>query len=208
MYFCASRSDSCKLSASICYSSLDSDELVINAFKSSTEQEPTVSFSQTHHSLQLDDVRQQLGQPKGGAWFELNADERGIFELAPRDSWIPKAALGEHEYPLLPDSNNPGRFQNTYSFLVNAAKIEAQAGTPTSGDAYFLSEAEHSWSIPLTSGHTGFDPGAMVFGPFQNWITTDAILISLAQEIIANGGDISHVVQSLLTVMAGSTYYD
>ncbi|KAI9806542.1 MAG: Mitochondrial outer membrane protein iml2 [Piccolia ochrophora] len=210
MYFCTARNDSCKLSASICYSSLDSAELAVDVWSSSVLSEPSVSFSQKLHTLRSDSIGQQLGQASDGTWFRESADARGIYELAPRTSWIPKNASGDYEYaPVLSaKTGSESASGRPFSFLVNAANMEAQAGTPTSGDAYFLKSAEMSWSAPLCSGHTRFHPDAYIPKAFRDWITTDATLIGLAQDILANGGDVAHVVQSLLTVMAANTYYD
>lgn len=73
--------------------------------------------------------------------------------------------------------------------------------------AYFLVEPSYTdcWSAPLSSGHSQ----ALADLSYENWISTDPAYVDLAQEILSNGGDIAHVLQSLQqTVMAANTYYD
>jgi hypothetical protein len=114
--------------------------------------------------------------------------------------------------PVFPHS---GRLTN--SWLLNGCKFEGLLGTfESSVLGTSLSEVDNSPSSNFTAffdneiNMPSVAGGAfsVVNGTSPTIISVDSSYASLAQEILQNGGDAAHVLQSLITVAASSQYYD
>ena len=200
------------LSVSLCYTAFDSQDLFISAFSSENRTEPTPVFDQQEVTWRYDNIRRQLGQSSDGSFIHGLFEDRGVLQLNRSiDNWhpiLPQDYARPDRQASNATGNQPtGFYSNTtyMSFLLDAAKMEGP---------YSLSDSLHNnYSAILSGGFTGTHSvvaaGALGGGvEYITAITPEATLTGIVQEILKNGGDIAHALQSLITVMSGLTYYD
>lgn len=187
---------SLQLSVSLCYAAWESADLVINAFASQNRTEPTPVFDHENTRWRYNNIRRQLGQSSGGSWIEGMFEDRGLLQLEKRPSWLPSGA--DYVRPYLNDSynNSSWPFQ---SFLLNAAKMEGPGDlrAAISSNISAIATGDSRTSNIRTAGNLAVAS-----------ITPDQTMTGILQEILQNGGDIAHALQSFVTISSGLTYYD
>jgi hypothetical protein len=145
-------------------------------------------------SIDFGQIRRQLGQKAQDGSFDASADGRGILELHKRESWFP---VGPNE--AVTPSSRPSGEPTTYirDFADMSGPYSSLAGTESTNlTAWFCGELKQV--LKLTYNETGT----------VSVLTPDVLLQGLVQDILRNGGNIAFALQSIITVLSGSAYYD
>lgn len=190
---------SIRLSLSLCYAALDSADLSVHAFSNTNRTEPVGVFDAKRMAYRYDGVRQQLGQTADG-WTYGMFEDRGILELGFRSSWQPNKTRGDYVRPY---NAGPG-WAPYISWLLKASQFDSSG---LFSDADPMDEFSRSNS----TAHLSYEKSGVSASSFNNVLSDiypDPSFSSLLQDILRNGGDIAHGLSSLITVVAGSAYYD
>ena len=187
---------SLQLSVSLCYAAWDSADLVIEASSNQNRTEPVAIFDRENTNWRYDNIRRQLGQSARGPWIQGMVKDRGLLELAKRQSWMPSDA--DYARPNWRYRNKSEPFM---SFLLDAAKLEKASGNLDTASLTNALAANYSVVATGDSTTTSLCNGSACIMP-------DPSMTGIIQEILQNGGDIAHALQSFITVSSGLTYYD
>ena len=196
---------SLRLSVSLCYAAWDSADLFIEASSNQNRTEPVPIFDRVNTKWRYDSIRRQLGQSTEGPWVQGMIKDRGLLELAERQSWIPSGAdYARPDYARLGwQYDNQSR--PIMSFLLDAAKLEKTSGPPSTNG--LTKNLAAGYSV-IATGNPGALRNESTTGSFCVSIMLDQSMTGIIQEILQNGGDIAHALQSFITVSSGLTYYD
>jgi hypothetical protein len=187
---------SVRLSVSICYTSFDSADLVIQASSGVKDRkEPSLIYTPESGScIDFGEIRRQLGQTAPDGSFDPSVDGRGILKLHKRESWFPKGP-NEAVTPNARGDDEPITYirdfadmAGPYSNLINTFSDNFTA--------WFAGELKQV--LKLASSET----------EALSVLTPDILLQGLVQDILRNGGSIAFALQSIITLLSGSAYYD
>ena len=186
---------SLRLSVSLCYTAFDTADLDISMYGAQNRTEPVSNYDIGTSAYTYGAIREQYGQFPDGRISYANDEitTRGILSLNKRPSWLP----GSSDYFYNGDTSTGG-----VSWITDFANM---AG-PTVLGAVNLA----------VSGSFGSDITAFMYNGYRepnSWtslqsINPDPSMISLVQEIIQNGGSIAFAMQSIVTSLSSTAYYD
>ncbi|KAL8833167.1 MAG: hypothetical protein Q9170_004448 [Blastenia crenularia] len=176
------------LSASLCYASYDSAVLHITAFGGeSNRTEPSPVYDVNAQTFDYSKIRQQLGQSSAGI-EPLTTEDRGVFSIAERESWLP----------------GPGDYANS-SWLLQAIALTLNGDNNPTETVDYLSAS--SVSNNVTAYMYDADSTSNVWSGIIRF-SPDPSVTALFQQILQANGNIAFALQSTLTIFTGINYYD
>ncbi|KAI9725757.1 MAG: Mitochondrial outer membrane protein iml2 [Chrysothrix sp. TS-e1954] len=167
------------LSLSLCYSSFLTADMPVMIQSSTNRTEPIAGYDLGQSKYTFDSVRRMYGQDR-----TVSNSERGVMDLVKADSWL---------------------MNNTYSMLSPYAQF-IRAVTDMSGpqtNAFDQPGYTGNYSATLTYSGSSEDDLATATGP----LVPGVFIASLFQEIVQAGGSVAFAIQSILTSMATTSYY-
>ncbi|KAL9596021.1 MAG: hypothetical protein Q9219_006072 [cf. Caloplaca sp. 3 TL-2023] len=176
------------MSASLCYAAYDSAILDITAFGGDvnrTERSPV--YETVSQNYDYSSIRQQFGQTPRGA-RPLTIEDRGVFWISKRDSWLP--GLGDYA---------------NCSWLLEAVALRVdRVNDPTDTVEYLTAS---SVSKNVTAYMYDADSISNVWNGIVRF-SPDPSVTALFQQILQANGNIAFALQSVLTIFTGIAYYD
>lgn len=150
---------------------------------------PSPGYRNSHT---FDDIRRQLGQTPSGNFVYGNTEARGLLKLQPR-LWHEHSGdlFDTTELPTFGFASGMGTYANSW--------ISRDCRLGLNLDDYYEDRA--NYTAPLDIFKILFNDD--LDGP-QKLVYVDPTYSARAQEIIDSGGDIAHMLQLLLTVVASS----
>ncbi|KAI4126852.1 MAG: hypothetical protein LQ338_003525 [Usnochroma carphineum] len=178
--------ESTVMSASLCYASYDSAVLNITALGGDTNRtEPFPIYDVHSQSYDYTMVRRQLGQIPFGAQ-SLTAEDRGVFSISKRDSWLP----------------GPGDYARS-SWLSEPVTLDFDDDPADTFEYVTATSVSHNITAYIYNA-----PSTPNVWEGQLRLNPDPSVTALFQQILQGNGNIAFALQSILTIFAGMTYYD
>lgn len=176
------------VSASLCYAAYDSAVLQINAFGGELNRtEPSPVYEVKTQKFDYTNIRRQLGQTSPGT-KPLTAEDRGIFSIPKRETWLP----------------GPGDYANS-SWLLQAVALTLNGDNDPTDTIDYLGASSTSNNVTAymyyADSISNVWRGIVRFSP-------DPSVTALFQQILLNNGNIAFALQSVLTIFTGMNFYD
>ncbi|KAL8716636.1 MAG: hypothetical protein Q9225_006047 [Loekoesia sp. 1 TL-2023] len=176
------------MSASLCYASYDSAILDITAFGGDLNRtEPSPVYEVNSQNYDYSSIRQQFGQILPGA-EPLTIEDRGIFWISKRDSWLP----GSGDYA------NCSWILQAVALTLNGDYDPADTVDYLTASSVSNNVTAYMYDEDSTSSEWN---GILRFSP-------DRSVTALFQQILQANGNIAFALQSILTIFTSITYYD
>lgn len=195
-----------RISVTLCYAASETEDLFIHAYSTKNRTEPLAEYDTSKSKYRYDKVRRQLGQTNDGSWTHGMFESRGISQLQPRPSWHAGTHQGDY---IRPYSASAGEDWTPYiSWVNNATRFEnINLVVDSNSMNQWPPDANYTAYLSTENGGVFIEDAVTTEHNFSS-IYPDPSFSSLLQDILRHGGDIAHGLSSLITVQAGSTYYD
>lgn len=199
-----------QLSVTLCYTAFDTAELNIEATGLGNRSEPEPLYNPENNVYSYPDIRRQFGQPpNGGLLYSEPATSRGTMQLHRRnktDPWLP--GDGDYYGPSWVRDNSTAYYRGPGqpSFILDFANMAGPSSTSPIFPYHIGPQ-----KIPSGANFTSFL--YLASRPEEIWssmgsIRADPLHIFLVQDILQHNGSIAFALQSLITSLSSTAYYD